>query len=221
MHCQSVFVLLSLFVAVVSSQNVQACIDAQNALNANQSCFNAFSGVVNGLTGNTTLGVSVDLNVYCAADCRDLVNRMATACDDGDDPVGAAGFMSLTRLVCTIDADNTSCFDFLNSPEFEALGNAVETSGVCPDEIPPGQTCPSACQAAFQNFVIDGGCCVNLLFDIATGFDDEELESLLAQCPIDLSLGGTCTEIGGGATGLKAFGSVLLFAVIFVVQTVI
>ena len=100
----------------------------------------------------TSIGGVVDLNVYCAADCRNLVNRATIACDDGDDPDGAAAFTSLTGLLCTTDADNVNCFDFLSSPQFEALTDAADMSGACPDEIPPGQMCSPACQTAVSKF---------------------------------------------------------------------
>ena len=74
--------------------------------------------------------------------------------------------------------------------------------------------CSPACQTAFQNFIVEGGCCVAELFELASQDADDELNNLLLQCPIDLSRGGSCVEIGGGANGLKAIGSVLLFAVI-------
>ena len=220
MYCRSVLLLLSLFAAVVTSQNTQACTDAQNALAANQPCFNASSAVLNFLGVNTSIGDEVDLNVYCAADCRNLANRAIIACADGDNVDAVSAFASLTRLICATDADNVNCFDFLGSPQFQALTDAADMFRACPDEIPPGQMCPSACQTAVQNFVIDGGCCTVLLFDIGSEIAGDEL-NILGQCPIDLSRGGTCTEIGGGATGLKAIGNILLFAIIIAVQAVI
>ena len=223
MYCRSVLVLLSLLAATVTSQDTPACNDARNALRANWPCYNAFSGVVNAADQNTSVGAAVDLNVYCAADCRNLVNRALVNCDDDDDPDGAAGFGSLTRFICTTYANNVSCYDFINSPQREALIDAFETSGVCPD-VPAGQMCSSACQTAFQNLLTDGGCCIIALLDIASqapGGDEFDEYELLAQCPVDLSGGDTCTEIGGGATGLKAFGSILLFAIIVAVQAVI
>ena len=52
MYCRSVLFLLSSFAAVATSQNTQACNDAQSALAANQPCFNAFLGVVDALGQN-------------------------------------------------------------------------------------------------------------------------------------------------------------------------
>ena len=213
MYCRSVVVLLSLFAAVVTSQDNQACTDAQNALLANQPCFNALSGVRNAIdvNSNITLGDGgVDLNVYCAADCRNLVNQQAMACDVGDDSIGAAAFLGLTQFICTTDTDNNvNCLDFIDSPQFEALNNDFTESGVCPDEIPAGQMCSSACQTALQNFVIDSGCCINMLLGALRLDPDAMINGLLlSQCPVDISQDhGTCIEIGAGETGAGETGA--------------
>ena len=232
MYCRSVFALLSLFAAVVTSQDTPGCINARTALRANQNCFNEVSVVLNVLDfdSNITLGDSgLDLKVFCAADCRNLVNLQTIACrddGDGDDSFGGLGpaeaLLGLTRVICSTDTENNvNCIDVIDSPRIETLNNAFVESGVCPDEIPDGQTCSSACQRALQNFVIDGGCCINLLFDAASTDPDSTFNGVsLSQCPVDLSQGrSTCTEIGvgGGAPGLNAFGGVLLFAVIIAV----
>ena len=207
MYYRSVLFLLSLFVAAVTSQTSQACIDAATALAANQPCVSAFSDIGDAIDRNTSISVE-DLNVYCVPGCRNLVNRVLTCSADSTTAI------SLNQFICSVDSDGMSCYDFLFSARYATLNNDIET--VCPDDIPDGQMCSSACQTAFQNYVINGGCCVAEIFEFAAQFADEELDELIAQCPIDLSRGGTCTEIGG-ATGLKAFASVLLFAVTFAV----
>ena len=208
MYCRSVLLLLSFFVVVVTSQNTsQACTDAITAVAANQPCSIAFLNIRNALSRTTIR--TADLNAYCVADCRNLVNRVFT-CDN--DPDGAAA-VSLNQFICSIDSDGMSCYDFLFSARFATLNNGLYA--MCPDDIPDGEMCSSACQTAFQNFVIDGGCCVAELLEFARQLASDELDELLAQCPVDLTRGGTCTEIGGGTTGLKVFGNVLLFAVIF------
>lgn len=213
MYCRSVFVLLTLFAAVVISQDTQACIDATAALAANQPCFSAFTTLGTAVSQNTSIS-GVNLNMYCAQSCRGLVNRILT-CDGDPD---SAAFVSLNEFICSVGSDGVSCYDFFLSARFRALQNELDTT--CPDNIPDGQMCDSACQTAFQNFVIDGGCCIAELFEFVNQFAGEELEQLQAQCPVDLSRGGTCTEIGGGATGLKAFVSVLLFAIIIAVAAI-
>ena len=215
MYCQSVFVLLSLFAVIVTSQDTPACRDAATALAANPPCLSAFSDIGTALSLNRSIsGAGVNLNVYCVQSCRSLVNRLLT-CDN--DPDSAAG-VNLNQLICTTDSDGMSCYDFFISGGFANLLNGLESA--CPDDIPDGQMCDSTCQTAFQNSIIDGGCCVAELFEFGSQFTDQSLEEELAQCPVDLSRGGTCTEIGGGATGLKAFATVLLFAVIIAVASI-
>ena len=221
MYCRIVFVLLSLFVAVaISQQNTQACIDAQSAVRANQPCFNAVFGLMDALNQNTSISAGVDLNVYCSAGCRNLVNRVSIACNDGDPDGTSVSSVSFTQLVCVTDADRMSCADLIFSPRFAMIRGEFdsEASGVCPFEMPTGQVCPSACQTAIQNFAINGGCCVPHIFAFV---GDESSNEVIAQCDVDYSRGGTCTElIGGGATGLKAFGSLLLFAIIIAVTLI-
>ena len=210
MYCRSVFVLLSLFAAVVTSLNTPACNDATTALIANQPCFNAATALRTAFSLNTTSGV--DLNVYCVQSCRSLINRVA-AC--GGEPRG----MALNQFICTADSDGMNCYDFIFSARFAALQNDLRM--VCSDVATGGQTCSSACQTAFQNFVIDGECCVVELLEFGSQIADMSFEeSMRAQCPVDLSRGGTCTEIGGGATGLKAFGTALMFAIIIAVTVI-
>ena len=211
MYCRSVLLLLSFFVAVVTSQNTsQACTDAVTAVVVNHPCSIAFLNIRNALSQSGTTIRMADLNAFCVADCRNLVNRVFT-CDN--DPGGAAA-VSLNQFICSIDSDGMRCYDFLFSARFATLHNGLDA--MCPDDIPDGQMCSSACQTAFQNFAIDGGCCVAELLEFGRQLADDKLNKLLAQCPVDLTRGGTCTEIGGGATGLnKAFESILLFAVIF------
>ena len=152
MYYSSVLLLLSLFVAVVTSQTAE-CIAAQNALANNTVCLSVYSDVANAITADRNVSM-LDLNVYCVPDCRNLVNRLITC--DGD-PDSAAG-VSFNEYLCNIDSNGVSCYDFIRSSRFEALANSVDA--VCPD-IPAGQTCSSTCQTAFQNFVIDGGCCMH------------------------------------------------------------
>ena len=204
MYYSSVLLLLSLFVAVVTSQTAE-CIAAQSALIANAACYSAFNDIGNAISADRNVSM-LDLNVYCVPDCRNLVNRLITC--DGD-PDSATG-VRFNEYLCNVDSNGVSCYDFIRSPRFETLGNSVDA--MCPD-IPAGQTCSSTCQTAFQNFVVDGGCCIQELFEFASQDADDDLNDLLARCPVDLSRGGTCTEIGG-ANGLKAFGSVLFIAVI-------
>ena len=45
-----------------------------------------------------------------------------------------------------------------------ALGATIEESGVCADEIPDGEMCSQACREAFQNFIVEGGCCITETF---------------------------------------------------------
>ena len=223
MYCRSVFVLLSLFVAAVTSQDTPACTDAENALEANQNCSRALIALEEAVSLNRSISAGVDLDAYCAADCRNLVNRQITACDDEEDD-GAAAFLSLTPVVCATDPDGMSCADYLylQRSRFEEVYNnfTSETSGVCPFGMPE-QGCSSACQTAIQNSVTNGGCCVQYLLQFGS---DQSSKELLARCDIDYSRGGTCveigSEIGGGTTGLKAFGSSLLFAVIIAVTLI-
>ena len=217
MYCRSVFVLLmSLFAAVVTSQNTPACNDAATALSANQPCFNAATALVNALSLNTSVTSGVDLNVYCVQSCISLVNPVLSACRSDDPGVIAA----LNQFICTADSDGMSCYDFLFSARFAALQNDLERT--CSDDAPGEQTCSSACQTTFQNSIIDGGCCVAELLEYSSQIRiaDMREESVLARCRVDLSRGGTCTEIGGGATGLKAFGTVLMFAIIIAVTVI-
>ena len=208
MYYSSVLLLLSLFVAAVTSQTAE-CNAAQAALVANTDCYNVYTDIAFAINNDRTVSM-LDLNVYCVPDCRNLVNRLITC--DGD-PESEAG-VRFNEYLCNVDSDGVSCYDFIRSPRFDTLANSVDA--VCPN-IPAGQTCSSTCQTAFQNFVVDGGCCIQELFEFASQDADDELNNLLAQCPVDLSRGGTCTEIGGGATGLKAVGSVLFLAVIIAV----
>ena len=163
------------------------------------------TGVVSSLDRNITSADAsmVDTNVYCTADCRNFVNRAVIACGNAIEPDVTAAFLALSPFICTNDVENNvTCFNFINSPQFAAVNDAFTESGVCPDEIPAGQTCSSACQRALQNFAIDGGCCIDVLFGIATREHNVTIYGLsLSQCPVDLSqgTGGTCTEIGVGA----------------------
>ena len=207
MYCRSVLLqlLLTLFITIVTSQT--ACDNAQAALRSNQACFSAFVNIGNAIGNNATISLE-DLNAYCIPECRGLANGLE-ACDDDPDDTPAE---DINRFICTTD-DGMSCFDFIRSSTFTNLSSAVEGSGACEDDIIDGQMCSPGCQTAFQNFIIEGGCCIAEVFEFASQFADDSLDELLAQCPVDLSQGGTCTEIGG-ANGLKAFGSVLLFAVV-------
>ena len=247
MYCRSVFVLLSFFAAVVTSQNTPACNDATTALTGNQPCFNAFTAFANAISLNASITSGVDLNVYCAQSCIRLVNRALSACRSGDPDRNIA----VNQFICTADSDGMSCYDFIFSARFAALQNDLERT--CSDDAPVGQMCSSSCQTTFQNSIIDGGCCYVELLELGSQIADMSLEeSVLARCPVDLSRGGTCTEIGseatgeigseatgeigsgdngeigdgatveigGGATGLKAFGTVLMFAIIIAVTVI-
>ena len=202
MYCRGI--LLSLLVAVVTSQD---CANIEATIAANPTCALAFANVLTAIANNGSIS-SADLNVYCLSTCRNLVNQAALCSGDSD----AETFPAFNRFICSTDRGE-SCYNFFVS-EFDALQDAFEASGVCPDDIPDGQMCSSACQTAFQNFIAQNGCCIAELFELVTQDVNEEINDLLAQCPVDLSRGGTCVEIGGGATGLKALGSVLFFAVI-------
>lgn len=74
---------LTLFAAVVTSQSSsQACINAQNALAADEACLNSILQLVyytNGL--NVTL-TREDLDTYCSSTCRELNLQASANCDD-------------------------------------------------------------------------------------------------------------------------------------------
>ena len=113
---RAAFLLLTLFVAVVASQDgdiPQACFEASLALAANQPCFNAVAEIGNSFQANTAPINREGLNVYCTRDCRNLNNRVLTACSDDteDNPMLD---VDVTELVCTFDGD-VSCYEFLNS----------------------------------------------------------------------------------------------------------
>ena len=220
MYCRIVFVLLSLFVAVAISQpNTQACIDAQSAVRANQPCFNAFSGLMNAVNQSTSISSGADLNVYCAAGCRNLVDRVNIACDD-DGRYLFGNSMRFNQFVCVIFANGRqSCASLISLPQFQMIFHS-EAYRDCRFKMPTGQVCPSACQTAIQNFATIGGCCVPHYFEYSLLTSDVNFNTVIAQCDVDYSRRGTCIEIGGGATGLKAFGSFLLFALIIAVTVI-
>ena len=204
MYFISFGLLLTLFVAAV---NCQSCDSASRALSSNRDCLIAYNDVIDAISTNRYIS-QMELNMYCQPSCRNLVNAVLT-CDndpDGEDNV------RFNQFLCTTD-NGTSCYDFAASGRFNQLLAVAEASGACEDDIPDGQTCSSACQAEFQNLIIDGGCCFAEVLEFgAAQSDDTSLMEILEQCPADLSRGGTCVEIGG-ASGLKAFVSVLLLAV--------
>ena len=71
-----VLLSLTLFVAVVTSQSLQACLEARRELADNEPCLNAIIGIRD---FNVTRG---ELNTYCSSTCRDLNLRIATNCLD-------------------------------------------------------------------------------------------------------------------------------------------
>lgn len=78
------FILLPLtvLVAVVTSQPFsQACINAENELEAFGACNNAVIQVTNFFIGLTDV-TQDDLNTYCSSTCRDLNLQLATNCAD-------------------------------------------------------------------------------------------------------------------------------------------
>ena len=226
MHGQNILMLISLFVSAVTSQSSE-CTDAVRTLEANQACNNAYNELLRfvGFTRDS-------LNLYCQPSCYDLVGARIRACTGDADAVSR--FYDTRSFTCAINAADVSCWNYtFFSPEYRSLFAAFMSSGTCPHTIPDGQTCSQSCQLAFQNFVIDGGCCVGesvrLVRQYAalinTYFPSGNISNIITHCPVDSSRAGTCTIIGGatagdgsgGANGLKAFGSILLFTVTFAV----
>ena len=205
MYCLPLGLLLTLFIA--TAVNCQSCESARRALTSNQTCVQAFSEIRDAIDAERSINQR-QLNAYCQPGCRNLVNAVIT-CDN--DPDAELGLRS-NQFICTTE-NGMSCYDLISSGRFDQMANAFEASGACNEILLDGQMCSSTCRTAFQNFVNDGGCCVAEVFEFASQFADEDLMETLRQCPIDLSQAGTCVEIGGGASGLKAFVSVLLLAV--------
>ena len=192
--------LLTIFAVAVTCQS---CESARRALASNQDCLDALRDVGGAVQANRTISL-LELNLFCQPSCRNLVNAVLT-CDN--DPNGEER-VKQNQFLCTTD-HGTSCYDFLVSARFNQL---VAAAGACVEDIRrlDGQMCSSTCQTVFQNFVVDGGCCTVEV--LKTQLSNSSLMELLEECPIDLSRGGTCVEIGG-AHGFKAFVSVLLLAV--------
>ena len=220
MYCLTFGLLLTIFAAAVTCQS---CESARRALSSNQDCLDAFSVVTGALRANRTINL-LELNSYCQPSCRNLVNAVL-ACENDPDGEENVNLIRFNRFLCNTDYNGTSCYDFVASGCFNQLLAAAEASGACEEVIPNGQVCSSACRTAFQNLVIDGGCCVVEVIEFRREFRAQLSDSslsmeLLKQCPIDLSRGGTCVEICGalggalgGAHRLEAFVSVLLIAV--------
>ena len=224
MYCLTFGLLLTIFAAAVTCQS---CESARRALSSNQDCLDAFSVVTGALRANRTINL-LELNSYCQPSCRNLVNAVLAACDNNPDGEENVNLIRFNQFICTTDYNGTSCYDFLASGRYNQLLAAAEASGTCeeviPRFIPNGQVCSSACRTAFQNLVIDGGCCIVEVIkfrrELRAQLSDNSLMELLEHCPIDLSRGGTCVEICGalggalgGAHRLEAFVSVLLLAV--------
>ena len=207
MYCRVVLLLLT---SIATSQT--ACDRANIALLSNEACYNAFRDVAVAVRDDDATINLEDLNAYCTPECRGLLSAVTAVC--GDDP-GSTPIGAINSFICTTDGD-VSCYDFITSSPFSNFSDAVRASGDCEDDITAREMCSPGCQAAFQNYIIDGGCCVSESLEFAARLAGESLDELLAYCPVDLSRGGTCTEIGG-ANGLKAFGSVVLFAVFIAV----
>ena len=209
MYCRVVLLLLTSFITIVTSQT--ACDRANMAVSSNQACYNAFRDVVAAIRNDDATISLEDLNAYCTPECRGLFSAL-TVCDDdpGSTPIGA-----INSFICTTDGD-VSCYDFITSSPFSNFSDAVRAPGDCEDDITAREMCSPGCQAAFQNYIIEGGCCVAESLEFAAQLAGESLDELLTNCPVDLSRGGTCTEIGG-ANEFKAFGSVVLFAVFIAV----
>ena len=200
MYCVTFGLFLMLFAAAVTCQS---CDSAGRALRSNQNCVNAFRDIRDAVQANRTIS-QMELNMYCQPSCRNLVEAVLT-CDN--DPDGEEN-VRFNQFLCTAD-NGMSCYDFLASGRFNQL---LAATGACQEIILDGQVCSSTCQTAFQNVVIDGGCCVVEVLELGAQLSDSNLMELLENCPIDLSRCGTCVEIGG-ASGLKAFMSVFLLAV--------
>ena len=205
-----------LFILLVATAvNCQSCRDsAMSAIGSDQDCLIAFNDIRNAIEGNRSIN-QTELNSYCQEpSCRNLVSGVLDCSNNTDGNAGE----QFNRFLCSTD-NGMSCYDLLASGRFARMSIGFLASGVCEEDIPDGQECSPTCQAAFQNFVIDGGCCVAQVFESSTQFAHSTLLEIFQQCPgIDLSQGGTCVEIGGrvetdGASGLKAFVSVLLLAV--------
>ena len=211
MNYRSVLLLLSLFVAVVSSQS--ACDSAGDALLADPTCYNAFLNIRQALNNNTT--VQEDLYEYCRPSCRNIVTAAATCSGNND----MLQFLGVNRIICSINENSVSCLDYIRSPETISLRDTLESSGACEDELSAGgnsTACSRACQEALQAIIIEYGCCIAEFYEYFSQYNVDALEGIRnLQCPVDFSRAGTCVQIGG-ANGLKAFGSVLLFAVMIV-----
>jgi len=78
------FVLLSLtlFVAIVTSQSLQACLNAQSELADNQRCSNAIREISNSLDDSSVVVSNDELNSFCLSTCRSLNLQVSRNCAD-------------------------------------------------------------------------------------------------------------------------------------------
>ena len=212
MYCQGAsLLLLALFAAVVTSQNI-ACRNARFDLSDNRPCANAVMNMNTANHGNTSINRN-DLNIYCSPDCRALNNRVVRVCSDPNSPMANGG--DVTALMCSADGA-VSCFNFIRSTQFRAAQATFEASTACKDD--GLQTCSASCVTAIQNYLNVGGCCLAQALEFARQFNPHVtvIEDIVLACPAVNPPENTCQVIGQNrrSNGHIATGSALLIAAI-------
>ena len=196
MYCR--FLLLSLFAAVVTSQNGDddECFDAARALAANGPCANAVRVIGDAAdTNSSAINIGV-LNAYCTPSCRALNNAVLSAC--------ANLSIDTTQLYCTVDGD-MSCYDVVTTfTDTQGAALQAEISSACSESpTDPTEMCTPGCTMAVQNFLDAGGCCFVETLDFVDQFvpDANIVGTILSACPGVSRPQDTCEVITGGGGG--------------------
>ena len=202
---QFISLLLALFATVVTSQRSQECLDAANALAANERCLNSFLAVTDSISDRTDISIQ-ELNTFCSLDCRDLSSRAVFECqsDANDIPLRELEVDAFKEILCASNGEE-SCYDFAvrPPPEFLAARDALNSSRVCSRQEDDAQTCSPDCIIALQNLVNVGGCCVVELFELASQLlaMDEIASICILQSNLPEVLETPCQILGSGVNG--------------------
>ena len=212
---QFISLLLALFATVVTSQRSQECLDAVNALAANERCSNSFLAVTDSISDRTDISIQ-ELNTFCSLDCRDLSSRGVFECqsDANDIPLRELEVDAFKEILCASNGEE-SCYDFAvrPPPEYLAARDALNSSRVCSRQEDDAQTCSPDCIIALQNLVNVGGCCVVEFFELAStllGMEREIVSTCILQSNLPEVLETPCQILGSGVSGPTVHGNIYL-----------
>ena len=182
--------LLTLFVTVVTGAEYnQSCrANASADLVRNVPCHDATTSLKETFAANLSVTNTVDLNAYCARDCRAINNRLA-ACPAAES-VGnnstlstQGNFSDATRVICTIDRDNVSCYDVNRKSKHTAIQILIgPIISACIFEIQSKYqgTCSPGCAMALHDFLNNTDCCY--VESLVESSDNPILPKLILLC---------------------------------------